>query len=100
MSENIQADTQETDHAMLVVWGQFAHCLGIPQAFAEVPICQKTVIHTPQNKVIWAMNDFGKVQTKSAYSGVIHFGARDVTADLPGWFHDYNARQAIEAANK
>jgi len=52
MRENTQADTQETDHAMLVVWGQFAHCLGIPQAFAEVPMCQKTVIHTPQNKVL------------------------------------------------
>jgi hypothetical protein len=52
MSENIQTNTQETDHAMLVVWGQFAHCLGIPQAFAEVPMYQKTVIHTPQNKVL------------------------------------------------
>jgi hypothetical protein len=52
MSENIQADTQETDHAMLVVWGQFANCLGIPQAFAEVPMSQKTVIHTPQSKVL------------------------------------------------
>jgi hypothetical protein len=52
MSENIQADTQETDHAMLVVWGQFANCLGIPRAFAEVPMSQKTVIHTPQSKVL------------------------------------------------
>lgn len=52
MSENIQADTQETDHAMLVVWGQLAHCMGIPQAFAEVPMSQKTVIHTPQSKVL------------------------------------------------
>jgi hypothetical protein len=39
-------------------------------------------------------------QPKLAYSGVIHFGQRNVTADLPGWFHDYNARQTIEAANK
>jgi hypothetical protein len=39
-------------------------------------------------------------QPKLAYSGVIHFGQRDVTADLPGWFQDYNARQTIEAANK
>jgi hypothetical protein len=52
MSENIQADVQETDHAMLVVWGQFANCLGIPQAFADVPMSQKTVTHTPQNKVL------------------------------------------------
>lgn len=52
MSENIQAVTDETDHAMLVVWGQLAHCLGIPQAFADVPMSQKTVIHTPQSKVL------------------------------------------------
>ena len=52
MSENIQTNTQETDHAMLVVWGQFANCLGIPQAFADVPMSQKTVTHTPQNKVL------------------------------------------------
>jgi hypothetical protein len=52
MSENIQADTQETDHAMLVVWGQLAHCLGTPQAFAEVSMSPKTVIHTLQSKVL------------------------------------------------
>jgi hypothetical protein len=52
MSENIQTETQETGHAMLVIWGQFANCLGIPQAFAEVPMSQKTVIHTPQSKVL------------------------------------------------
>jgi hypothetical protein len=52
MSENIQANAQETDHALLVVWGQLAHCLGIPQAFAEVPMSQKTVIHPPQSKVL------------------------------------------------
>ena len=52
MSENIQAESQETGHAMLVVWGQLAHCMGIPQAFAEVPMSQKTVIHTPQSKVL------------------------------------------------
>lgn len=34
--QNIQADTQETDHAILVVLDQFAHCLGIHQAFAMV----------------------------------------------------------------
>jgi hypothetical protein len=34
------------------------------------------------------------------YSGLLHFGQDDVTADLPGWFHYYNARQCIEAGNK
>lgn len=43
---------QETEHAMLVVWGQYAHCLGIPQEFAQVPMSQKTVEHSPQGKVL------------------------------------------------
>ena len=43
---------QETDHAMLVVWGQYAHCLGIPQEFAKVPSLQKKVDHSPQGKVL------------------------------------------------
>jgi hypothetical protein len=49
---NIEQDTNVTDHAMLVVWGQYAHCLGLPQAFAEVPLSQKAVEHTPQSKVL------------------------------------------------
>ena len=35
-----------------------------------------------------------------AYSGMLHFGQKDVCADLPAWFHRYNARQTIEAGNK
>jgi len=41
MSDNIEQDTNVTDHAMLVVWGQYAHCLGLPQAFADVPISRR-----------------------------------------------------------
>ena len=52
MSDNTEQDISMTDHAMLVVWGQYAHCLGLPQAFAEVPLSQKTVEHTPQSKVL------------------------------------------------
>lgn len=52
MSDNTEQDTSLTDHAMLVVWGQYAHCLGLPKAFAEVPLSQKTVEHTPQSKVL------------------------------------------------
>ncbi len=50
MSDN--KTVQETDHAMLVVWGQYAHCLGIPQKFAQVTMSQKTVDHSPQSKVL------------------------------------------------
>ncbi len=41
-----------TDHAMLVVWGQFAHCLGLVQAIEQVAMSQKTVDHSPQSKVL------------------------------------------------
>jgi hypothetical protein len=41
-----------TYHAMLVIWGQFAHCLGVPSAFQAVKLHQKTVQHSPQTKVL------------------------------------------------
>jgi hypothetical protein len=31
---------------------------------------------------------------------LVHYGEEDVTADLDGWFHRYNARQTIEAGIK
>jgi hypothetical protein len=33
-------------------------------------------------------------------TGMLHFGVDPVTQDLGGWFHYYNARQTIEAANR
>ena len=33
-------------------------------------------------------------------TGLLHFGVDPVTQDLPAWFHYYNARQTIEAANR
>ena len=50
MSQN--KDTSLTDHAMLVVWGQYAHCLGLIEAIEQIPMPQKTVQHSPQGKVI------------------------------------------------
>jgi len=41
-----------TDHAMLVVWGQFAHCMGLIRAIEQVTLSQKTVDHSPQSKVL------------------------------------------------
>ena len=31
---------------------------------------------------------------------MLHFGVDHVAQDLPAWFHYYNARQTIEAANR
>jgi hypothetical protein len=39
----------------------------------------------------------GKTQR---YGTLIHFGSHPVTDNLPGWFHQYNARQIIEAGIK
>jgi len=50
MSES--ENTNLTDHAMLVIWGQFAHCLGLIPAIQQIPIQQKTVTHSPQGKVL------------------------------------------------
>jgi hypothetical protein len=41
-----------THHAMLVIWGQFAHCIGLPAPFQAVKLHQKTVQHSPQAKVL------------------------------------------------
>jgi hypothetical protein len=42
---------QPTQHAMLVVWGQFAQELGLLDRLSCVPIPQKTVQHTPAAKL-------------------------------------------------
>jgi len=41
-----------TQHAMLVVWGQYAQALGLIQEFRKVPLHQKTVIHSPHTKIL------------------------------------------------
>lgn len=51
MSETEETPTL-TNHAMLVVWGQYAHCIGLVKALETIPMSQKTVVHSPQRKVI------------------------------------------------
>ena len=50
MSE-AEAET-ETNHAMLVVWGQYAQAMGLIQELAEVPLHQKKIRHDPHTKVL------------------------------------------------
>lgn len=45
-------ETHLTHHAMLVVWGQYAHCLGLIAAIEGISLRQKTIVHRPQAKVI------------------------------------------------
>jgi hypothetical protein len=84
MSDNIEQDTNVTDHAMLVVWGQYAHCLGLPQAFAEVPLSQKTVEHTPQSKVLEFL--------------VAHLAGLEYLKDLSHSAHPLDKDQAVARA--
>lgn len=41
-----------TMHALLVAWGQYAQCIGLPQELETVPLRQKTVTHSPQTKIL------------------------------------------------
>ena len=43
---------KRTVHAMLVPWGLFARRIGLVEALEEVPIPQRTRVHTPQSKLI------------------------------------------------
>ena len=41
-----------TQHAMLVIWGQFAQAFGLIQAVNRVAIDQKTVDYSPHTKIL------------------------------------------------
>ncbi len=41
-----------TDHAMLIIWGEFARQIGLLAGLLAVPIAQKTVEHRPQTKLV------------------------------------------------
>lgn len=43
---------QQTQHAFLVAWGQFAQRKGPIQRIEAVKLRQKTYTHTPQTKVL------------------------------------------------
>ena len=47
-----QSDRCPTQHAMLIVWGHFAHTLGLHERLSSVPIRQKTMTHAPQDNLL------------------------------------------------
>ena len=51
MSENAP-QPNHTEHALLVLLGQYAQHLGLIQALVDVPLHQKTYIHSPQTKIL------------------------------------------------
>jgi hypothetical protein len=46
------AQTQETQHALLIPWGHFAQEIGLISGIEAVKLVQKVYEHTPQTKVI------------------------------------------------
>jgi hypothetical protein len=44
--------TTPTQHALLVIWGEYARSIGMIDQITEVPIHQKTREHTPQSKIL------------------------------------------------
>ena len=46
------AHEQETQHALLIPWGRFAHEIGLITAIEAVELGQKVYEHTPQGKVL------------------------------------------------
>ncbi len=51
MSANA-TEPNHTEHALLVLLGQYAQHLGLIQALMDVPLRQKTYIHRPQAKIL------------------------------------------------
>ena len=49
---NTQDSDSLTQHALLVLWGQFAQSLGLVTALMQLPLAQKTYTHRPQTKVM------------------------------------------------
>lgn len=41
-----------TEHAFLFAWAEFAHEIGLIQKLAQVPMPEKSVVHTPQAKAL------------------------------------------------
>ena len=48
----LEVEQDLTQHAMLVLWGQFAQCIGLIDAIEAIPLHQKTRTHRPQTKVL------------------------------------------------
>ena len=46
------SDERLTQHALMVGWGEFAHEIGLIDKLSNIPIPQKSVVHTPCAKVL------------------------------------------------
>ncbi len=47
-----QTSAKQTEHAMLVVWGEFAQSIGLVKQMTDIPIHQKERDHSAQRKIL------------------------------------------------
>jgi hypothetical protein len=97
-----QAMVTLTDHAMLVVWGEYARKIGLIQALQRVDIPQKTYDHTPQTKLIeFLVNTLaGCAHLKDLDEGhhpITHDQAVAEAWGVPGWAHYSSVSRTLAA---
>ena len=100
MSEN-EAE-MPTQHAMLVIWGQFAQAFGMIQAVTGVPIDQKTVDYSPHNKIL---EFFLAILAGLKHLQELNTAAEPIVKDSavaqawsqPGWAHHSGVSRTLTA---
>jgi hypothetical protein len=100
MSEN-ETETP-TQHAMLVIWGQFAQAFGMIQAISGVPIDQKTVNYSPHNKIVeFFLAILGGLEhlqeLNTAAEPIVKDAAVAKAWGQPGWAHHSGVSRTLSA---
>lgn len=91
-----------TQHAMLVIWGQFAQALGLIQGLTQVPIHQKTVDYSPHTKIL---EFFLAILAGLEHLQELNTAAEPIAKDLavarawlqPGWAHHSGVSRTLKA---
>lgn len=100
MSEN-ETETP-TQHAMLVIWGQFAQAFGMIQAVSGVPIDQKTVDYSPHTKILeFFLAILGGLEhlqeLNTAAEPIVKDAAVAKAWGQPGWAHHSGVSRTLSA---
>jgi hypothetical protein len=97
-------DLRYTDHAMLIVWGQFARQFGLTSALMDIPLAQKTVDHAPQTKLLQllvaTLAGYAHLQdmAKGPHPLVKDHAVADAW-DQPGWADPSGVSRTFQAAD-
>jgi hypothetical protein len=96
--------SQLTHHALLIAWGHFAQTLALPAQFANLPVPQKTVQHTPAHKLLTVLLG---ILAGNEYLRDLSYGpaplSRDPAVaaawDLPGFAEASSISRTLQCAN-